>query len=215
MEAAANTLAVRDRKPRVAADVALALLEVIQQQDLPQEVLEDENVSETMPRRLGLSGVVYQQVQLHRENVKKGRRLTDAELVELLRLVLRRPDALEVFFEVGVRLTGAPFGPVVRKMPRGVRLFVAKRRVLKRLKTLFGRRVGGFVPGAFVLEGTASPFVQADPEGKACQVVSGLCQAVLCDILGEDVLVVEQACETRGDPSCRWALIESSPTVAA
>ena len=87
----------RGNKPRVAADVALALLEVIQQQDHPGEVFQDENVSETMPRRLGLSEVVDRQVRLQRENAKKGHRLTDAELTELIRLVLRRPDSPEIF----------------------------------------------------------------------------------------------------------------------
>ena len=200
----------RDSRPRVRADVALALLEVIQQQDVPLEVLEDEDVSQTLPRRLGLSGVVDRQVQLHRENARKGRRITDSELAELIKLVLRRPDAVEVFFEVGVRLAGPPARGMVRSLPRGLKLFVAKRRALKRLRTLFGRRLGGFVPGQFVLEGSASPFVQADPDGKACQIVSGLCQGILRDLLSHKILVVEQACETRGDPSCRWALVPSS-----
>jgi hypothetical protein len=40
------------------AVVALTLLEVIRAQDLPTEVLEQEDTSVTLPRRLGLSDVV-------------------------------------------------------------------------------------------------------------------------------------------------------------
>lgn len=197
----------KEAKPRVAADVALALLEVIQQQDHPAEVLKDENVSETLPRRLGLSDVVYRQVQLYKEHARKGRKLTEGELRELVRLVLRRPDSVEVFFEVGLRLAGGPPSALTRRLPRGARLFLAKRHTLRRLRALFGRRVGGFAPGTFVLEGTASPFVQADPDGKACQVVAGLCQQILREFIAVDALVVEQACEARGDTSCRWVLV--------
>ena len=42
--------------PRISAAVALTLLEVIRFQDAPTEVLESEDPSHTMPRRLGLSG---------------------------------------------------------------------------------------------------------------------------------------------------------------
>ncbi len=188
--------------------MALALLEVIQQQDLPSEILEDENVSQTMPRRFGLSDVVDRQVRLHREHARKGRKLSDGELQELLRLVLRRPDAVEVFFEVGLRLAGPPPNGFLRSLPLGMRMFIARRRTLRRLRALLGRRVGGFAPGPFVLNGSASPFVQADPSGKACQVVAGLCQQILRDLISEDVLVVEQACEARGDRSCRWVMVE-------
>lgn len=211
MTTSAETAPRLGGKPRIAAHVALALLEVIQHQDHPTEVLEDEDVSQTMPRRLGLSDVVDRQVRLHRENARRGRKVTDAELAELMRLVIRRPDSPEVFFEVGARLAQNLTGKAVRALPRGLRTLMVKRAVYGRLKKLFGRRIGGFVSGRFVMEGSASPFVQADPGGDACHLVAGFCQRALSDALGEPVMVVEQACETRGDTKCRWALVEGAP----
>ena len=192
----------------MAADVALALLEVIQHQDHPTEVFEDEDVSRTMPRRLGLSDVIDRQVQIHRENARKGRKLTDGELAELMRLVIRRPDSPEVFFEVGARLAGSLTGPLVRVLPERIAVPVLKARMTKRLRRLFGRRIGAFASGGFALEGTALPFAQADPGGDACHLMAGFCQRALRDASGGEPLIVEQSCETRGDAMCRWALVE-------
>ena len=128
-----------------------------------------------------------------------------------MRLVIRRPDSPEVFFEVGARLATNMIGGPVRALPKGLRTIVVKRAIYRRLKRLFGRRIGGFVSGRFVMEGSASPFVQADPGGDACQLVAGFCQRALSDALNEEVLVVEQACETRGDSTCRWTLVDVAP----
>jgi len=195
---------------RVAASVALALLEVIQQQDHPTEVFEDEDVSRTLPRRLGLSEVVDRQVRQYRENARRGHKLTDSELAELMKLVLKRPDSPEVFFEVGGRLAGELTGSMVRMLPGGLKTLVLKGRISKRLRRLFGRRIGAFAPGPFALEGSALPFVQVDPGGDACHLVAGFCQRALRDAFGKEVLVVEQSCEARGDSVCRWAMVEAS-----
>lgn len=193
---------------RVAASVALALLEVIQQQDHPTEVFEDENVAQTLPRRLGLSEVVDRQVRMYRENPR--RKLTDSELAELMRLVLRRPDSPEVFFEVGGRLAQGTAGSGIRMWPPRLRVVLLKRRISRRLGRLFGRRIGAFGAGAFTLEGSALPFVQVDPSGDACHLVAGFCQRSLREALGSEVLVVEQSCQSRGDSLCKWTMIEAA-----
>jgi hypothetical protein len=77
--------------------VALRLLEVMRGLDLPTEVLEDEDPTRTMPRRLGLSDVVDRQIRTLREDVRKGVRVSDEEVQGLIRLVVRRPDAEDVF----------------------------------------------------------------------------------------------------------------------
>ena len=210
MTASAESATDSSGRPRVAADVALALLEVIQQQDHPTEVFEDEDVSRTMPRRLGLSEVIDRQVRIHRENARRGRKLTDGELAELMRLVIRRPDSPEVFFEVGARLAENLTGPMVRSLPERATVPILKARMAKRLKKLFGRSIGAFASGGITLEGAGLPFVQADPGGDACHLVAGFCQRALRDAMGGEPLIVEQSCETRGDPVCRWTLVEGS-----
>lgn len=198
-----------DPNGQIAADVLVALFEAIRERDRPDEFMEEEDVHRTMPQRLGLSGIVSRQLQLQRENVRQGRRLQVEELTEFVRLVLKRPDARHVFFDMGARLASGP-GWAARCLPRSLRLRMAKRRVRRRLQKLFGRRLGGFISGPFALEVSASPLVQADPSGVACAFVSGFCQQVLRDLVSSNLTVAQRSCETAGDPTCRWTLTDES-----
>jgi len=55
---------------RVKAVVALRLLEVMRDMDLPIELLGDENPKLTIPRRFGLSDVVERQIRKYREDTQ-------------------------------------------------------------------------------------------------------------------------------------------------
>jgi hypothetical protein len=192
---------------RVAAVFGLTLLEVIRAQDLPAEILKDEDPSRTLPRRLGLSDVVDRQIRQYREAVKKRRRMTDTEVMDLMRLVLRRPDSEEVFLRAGRSLAdvdGAGPGRLARALPPSVSFSLARRRTRRRLRQLFGRRIGGFATGPFALEGRSLIFYQSDPGGDACAFVTGLCRAILEDAVGPDARVVHAQCQARGDDQCRW-----------
>jgi hypothetical protein len=196
-------------KPRVAALVGLTLLEVLRSQDRPSEVLQDEDPSLTMPRRLGLSDVVERQIRRYRDEVRRRGRISDEEVKDLVRLVIRRPDSEEVFFRTGQALAQ---GSAVRSrwrsaLPGAMSYALARRAVRRRLQRLFGRRVGGFAPGPFTMEGRALVFIQSDPGGDACQIVSGLCQAVLERHVSSEARVVHSLCESRRDPVCRWTVL--------
>lgn len=202
---------------RVAAVFGLTLLEVLRSQDRPEEVLQDEDVSVTMPRRLGLSEVVERQIRNYQEAVRRRRRMSDDEMRDLVRLVVRRPDAEDVFRAAGLKLAGAerhagklPW-PLRRLVPRGVSFAFARREVRKRLKGLFGRRIGSFAPGPFALEGRSLVFIQSDPGGDACHFVSGFCQPVLDRWLGGEYRVVHSRCQSRGDDACRWTVNAEAP----
>jgi hypothetical protein len=93
-------------KGKIAAVVALSLLEVIRARDLPTEILESEDPSQTMPRRLGLSGVVDVQIRRLREQARRRERITVEQARDLVHLILRRPDSEEVFFQAGELLAG-------------------------------------------------------------------------------------------------------------
>ncbi len=194
------------------ARLALTLLEVLKSQDAPTEVLEDENPSHTMPRRLGLSGVVERQIQLYRDEARRGGRITDAQLFDLVRLVVRRPDSEEVFREAGRRMAGGSdigaAGPRfwTRLLPAPAVHALLRRRVRRGLKKVFGRRLGGFAPGPFALEGRGLLFIRHDPGGDACHFVTGYCQAVLEQALGGETRIVHGQCEGRQDTICRWTL---------
>jgi hypothetical protein len=201
----------------VQAVVALRLLEVLRDLDHPGEILEDENPSVTMPRRLGLSDVVERQIRSYREDVKRRARLTDAEIRDLFRLVIRRPDAKEIFLRAGRTLADAERGPTWRRlMPRRVALALARSRVRRRLTALFGRRIGGFGRGHFSVEGRSLLFVEADPGGDACSLVSGLCQATLEHATGRPARLAHVLCQARGDALCRWeGTLSDGPATAA
>lgn len=176
--------------------------------DRPSEVFEEEDTSITMPRRLGLSDVVERQVRNYQEEVKRGRKISDGEFSNLVGLVIKRPDSEEVLLECGKRLASSPSGRRSRFMPRRMAVAFARRHVRRRLKALFGRRIGGFAGGGFTMEGRALLFMQADPGGDACLLVSGLCSAVLGATIQGAPAVQHLACEARGDAFCRWGIEE-------
>jgi hypothetical protein len=192
---------------RISAVVALTLLEVIRQQDLPTEVLESEDTSHTMPRRLGLSDVIDRQIRRYREEVRKRQRITDDEFRDLVRLVIRRHDSEEVFFHAGSILAGDDYPGWRRGLPRSFGYGLARRRVRRRLLKLFGRRVGGFAAGPFTLEARTHLLIEGDPGGDACQFMTGFSQAVLQRYCGRRARVVHSLCEARKDPLCRWTVL--------
>ncbi|MDH3205892.1 MAG: hypothetical protein OEO79_04730 [Gemmatimonadota bacterium] len=202
---------------RVQAVVALRLLEVIRDRDLPGEILEDEDPSRTIPRRFGLSDVVERQIRTHKADARKGVRLSDVEVSDLFRFVIRRPDGDQVFEQVG-RLLAASETPKRwgRILPKRAQFAIARSATRRRLKRLFGRAIGGFARGPFVIEGRALFFIQADPGGDACHLLSGFCSEVIEQTLGGTVRVAHAQCQSRGDALCRWEaeVIQVSPQLA-
>lgn len=208
-----NESSSQDARRRVQAVVALRLLEVMRDLDLPLEILEAEDPSQTMPRRLGLSDVVDRQIRTYRDDVRRRLRLTDVEIRDLFRLVIRRPDAEEIFLRAGRTLAGREERRGWKKMlPRRLSMALARNRVRRRLNGLFGRRVGGFGRGAFSVEGRSLLFIEADPGGDACFLVSGLCEAVLEQATGHPARISHVMCQSRGDALCRWegSLVDGS-----
>lgn len=190
---------------RVRALVALRVLEVLREQDRPGDVMEAEDPAVTMPRRLGLSDVVERQIRTYRADMKRGVRLTDAEIRDLFRLVIRRPDSDEVFLRVGRSLGGGDLeGSWRRFVPQRAAYALARGRVRRGLKKLFGRRLGGFGRGPFSVEGRSLIFIDADPGGDACHFLSGYCEAVLEQASGRPGRVAHTLCQARGDDVCRW-----------
>ncbi len=207
MSSTSQSAGPREGRPAIAAVVALTLLEVIRSQDRPDEILQDEDPTITMPRRLGLSDVIDTQIRRYREAARRRQRVTENEIGDLFALVVRRPDAREVFFEAGRLLTGKlPRRPKAGRLKRRLARASAKRRVRKRLKVLFGQRVGSFGQGPFVLEGRDLMFARTTPRGEACELISGLCQGIADGYDAGPVLLVHNACQARGDAGCRWAL---------
>ena len=193
------------RRPQ--ARVALTLLEVLRDMDRPVEVLDEEDVTLTLPRRFGLSGVVDAQIRRYEREARHGRRIPSAEVDDLIRLATRRDDAAELFERVGRSLTAAHGSPSWRRIfPERVVLPWARQRVRRRLKSLFGERIVSPARGRFALEATSDVFLSADPTGAACALVTGLSQAVLNAYAPGAGDVAHTTCRARGEARCVWSV---------
>ena len=190
----------------------LTLLESVRDRDYPSELLEDEDLSITMPRRLGLSGVIDEQIRQYRRQNR--RRVPAGEFAGFVQLIARRPDAGEVFFEVGRGLS-----PVRRlRLPgrwlaaRG--FAVVRARVRRRVRACLGKRFLAHGRGARPLEATSRLLVDADPRGHACSLVTGLMQETI-ERLGLAASARHLTCMARGEGACSWDPQNISATTAS
>src|SRR5690606_150382 len=121
------------------------LLETMRDYDRPEEVLEDEDITLSLPRRLGLSDVVRVQIHRFTEEVRQRRPQVASQVEDLFRLVIRRPDAEEIFIEAGQRIArrywAGRSGGVQRTvplLPNALALLWAQRAVRRMLADLVG-----------------------------------------------------------------------------
>lgn len=194
------------KKPGVSALVGLSLLEVIRMRDLPTEILDSENPSQTLPRRLGLSEAVGQQIRRLRAETRRRGGISEEEVKALFGLVLRRPDAEAVFFQAGELLGGkdAEKGGRRRWYPERIGYALARRQVGRRFRSLFGRPMGEFGHGPFTLEASKHFLLEMDGEGQACALLSGFAQSILSRCLSRPVEVTHSTCLGTRHDLCRW-----------
>jgi predicted hydrocarbon binding protein len=199
--------------PSIAPVFPLLLLETMRDMDRPSEVLEDEDLTISLPRRFGLSDVVLVQIRRFQQEVRQ-RRLQDVAPVEdLIRLVIRRPDAEEIFVEAGRRIARHFFAQrsrllrtAVRILPRPIASFAANRAG----KRLFRRLVGGSRfslqrwPIELKVEDTLT--ARADPGGAACAFYSGVLEETIELYVGRRYRVRHARCEARGGERCHWVV---------
>lgn len=193
------------------ADLPLAVLESVRDHDRPSEVLEEEDLTASLPRRLGLTGVVESQIHRYRVARKRRERIPGDDVADLLRLVLRRPDAAAILDEAGrelarrhrrrllYRLAGA-----ARILPDAISTRIAKRSLRRLL-----RRITGGSPVAVIrtpLRVTARNTVtaRADESGTACTLYAAAIEEAAQHALGRQPTVTHTACEGRGEAACVW-----------
>ncbi len=191
----------------------LVLLETMRDMDRPEEVLEDEDLSVSLPRRLGLSDVVGVQIRRLQEDARDGT-LQRSELVEdLFRLVIRRPDAEEIFIEAGRRVARSaweqrpvPFRTTAGWLPRPLARVAAHRAARKLLRQLVGPaqvRVRRW-PVEVRMQGSLT--ARADSGGVACAFYTALIEEFLGLYTGRPFRGDHNCCEARGGGSCQWTV---------
>jgi hypothetical protein len=192
----------------------LILLETMRDMDRPEEYLEGENPAASMPRRLGLSDVVFRQIHRFQEEVKRKRMQSPETVADLIRLVIRRPDADEIFEEAGRRVARHFWGEragAYRSMVRWMPPFLAQRSARKASRRLFRQLAAD---GEMTLT-TRPPGVRirrsltslADPGGAACAFYGGVLSELMGQYLGRKHASRHPTCEARGGGACEWVAL--------
>ncbi len=196
---------------RVDARVPLALLQALQQQDVPPEPQPEENIVALFPHRLGLSGIIEVQVREFRRLARSRGFVAEERVRALLELIARRADAGAVFTAAGRELAACHFSGlsgtlrrVARRLPRPLR----RRAALRTLRSARGVfLVAGelsFARDPLEIRATDALTARTRNHGGACRLYASLAAALLeLSGLGE-VTVAHPECQRRGDEHCVW-----------
>ena len=209
-----KTQAIRgatENTPSVTPLFPLLLLETLRDMDRPEEVLEGEDLTASMPRRLGLSDVVYVQIHRFREEVRRKRLQTAPTVEDLIRLVIKRHDADEIFQEAGRRVARRFWEERSKAARRLVRLLppaLAVRSARSAAQRLFRQMQGTAwleVRGKPPTVRMVSPMTfRSDPGGAGCAFYAGALSELLREYTGKEHDVAHVACQARGADACEW-----------
>jgi len=145
--------------------------------DRPEEVMAEEDITLSLPRRLGLSDVVRMQISRFEEEVRLKKPQFAANVEDLFRLVIKRPDADEIFLEAGQRVAQRYWKERVRvqstRFPRPIALFRAQRAGRRMFSELVGPTRVRITRKPITLKVERSLSARADPGGAACAFYSG------------------------------------------
>lgn len=195
----------------VTAALPLCLLESVRAHDRPDEVLEDEDLTVSLPRRFGLSGVVETQIMRYESALRGGRSVSLNEVLGLVRLVLRRPDAELILRETGHRIAQWRYDRVPKtmaKLYRALPLRAAMFPVSRAAGRLFRElRVGGELVlhrHPLFLRVTGSNSAKLDPNGVACVLFTAALERYLELYTGKHWHAHQPQCEALHGSACEW-----------
>ena len=200
--------------PTINPAFPLLLLETMRDMDRPEELLEGEVLAHSMPRRLGLSDVVYLQIHKFREETRRKRQQSSAVIEDLIRLVIRRPDADAIFEEAGRRMARRAWHErsrvargVTRLKPSGMRLRAAARGTRKLLLEVIGDAELQVEEKPLRVRLRGSLTGRADPGGAACAFYTGIVSETVSLYAGRRHTAQHPRCETRGADACEWTAL--------
>jgi hypothetical protein len=188
-------------------------LEATRSHDRPDEVLEDEDLTISLPRRLGLSTVIETQIQRYQTAVSANRRIPLDEFTSLLKLVLRRPDAEAILREAGARVAARHFEKVpgffattVRTLPRALGfVFLARsaRKLLRNITASDHIDVRGKPLSARLHQPHTA---MLEPAGTSCALYGAAFEELVTLYLGKKARVTHSHCVINGGSICQWAV---------
>ena len=188
----------------------LSLFEAVRSIDLPQGEHEAEFVDELRNKRFGLSDTVLAQIQRYTAAVKRKQRQPADEVMNVARLIGRRPDAEAVFREAGCMLARQVYrtlSPVARRLMHLLPSLLARpialgytRRLSKRYLAGTVRRVGS----ALLLDVRDSVTVDTAAGVGGCVYYESVLRELLLLLVGGVGAVDHVRCASRGEGTCEW-----------
>ena len=197
----------------VPALLPLSLLEAIRNLDTPVEDGLDELAEEIVVRRLGLSPTVAAQIQRYRTTAERDGTVELDEVVSVLRLVGRRPDAPLVFADAGrraarhaARSRSRSARVVARASPAGLARRVALRAAAKIARRVFAGDLRAPAGGTEVR--MRDPLsILALPDGAACAFYGAAYGELLRGLTAFEGAMLHEHCCSRGDDACVWRTV--------
>ena len=193
----------------VPAIIPLSLLEAIRNLDTPVEDGLEELAEEIVVRRLGLSPTVAAQIQRYHQAADRDVGIDQDEVVSVLRLVGRRPDAPLVFADAGRRAaryaarSGGPARTLARVSPAGVGRRIALRAAARLSRDVFGGDLKAKSQGSEV--SMRDPLsILALPDGAACAFFGSAYGELLRSLTAFEGAMLHQQCRSRGGEACVW-----------
>lgn len=198
--------------PSVSPVLPLLLLETMRDRDRPDEVMEDEDITTSLPRRLGLSEVVRTQIQRFESEVRQRRPQVPSQVEDLIRLVIRRPDAEEIFADAGRNVARRYYGErsswlrwLLGFLPRALALIAAQRAGRRMFSELVGPTPYWISRRPVSLRIDSTLTARADPGGAACAFYAGAFAELLELYTGRQYRVSHLHCKTRkAGGVCEW-----------
>ena len=200
--------------PSISPVAPLILLETMRDLDRPTEVLEDEDITLSLPRRFGLSEVVRQQITKFQDEVRQKRKQFPSQFEDLIKLVIRRPDAEMIFGEAGRRIAvryweerSGAMRRLIRFLPRALSVIAAQRGGRRMFAELTGPARVRISRKPLALSIDQALTASADPDGAACALYSGALSQVLELYTGRRYRVLHQQCGARtAGARCEWQI---------
>lgn len=214
MSIAPDDLVGLEPRGAVSPVLPLYLLQSVREHDRPLEVLEAEDLVASLPRRLGLKGVIDSQIRNYEQAVRRKRPVAAADVASLIRLVLRRPDAEQILREAGERFAEhwtarrRRRARLTRSLPRRARVTVAGRAARTLLRQIVGDgsvEVSNRPLSIRIRRGVA---MHVDPSGRGCALYDAALGAVVRAYTGHAGRLVHERCSTQEAPYCEWMLVE-------
>lgn len=195
----------------IPAIVPLSLLEAVRTLDAPvADGLEMPEQSPEVARRLGLNATVTAQIGRYARAVERSGEVPLAEVVQVFRLVARRPDADLVFADAGRRAARHAAGRNGRGAPEAAPTGLARRLALRRARRALRGTFAGELDAAAERATVRVPSplsVAAAPDGAACSYYASAFGELLRLTTGFEGTMIHEACRARGEAECRWRAV--------